>query len=75
MLGDEEEVGEEGIRDFLVLQDSVFNPGYQLGVLTVGDGDGLLINVVAITEVGNLVLVAVPGAVWNRQKKRRKFPT
>ena len=68
---EEDDAEAYNIRDYLAVQNDVAQADYELGILTLPGGGSA--NCVAIAEVGERILVAVPFSVWSRHRKRRKL--
>ena len=65
----------ERFRDFaLVLPEGGFERDYLVGVLVFDGLEPVSVAVAAIAEVGDRLLVAVPGSAWNRRAQRRVLP-
>ncbi len=60
-------------RDFAVFTNGFVDPEYQYGSLVLEGGQTTA--VVVITLLGDKVLVALPGGVWNRAVSKRKLPS
>ena len=62
-----------GPRDNFVILGDRINFDYKVGVLQL-EADFAVCSIIAVTEVDGAVLVAVPEALWDRQKAKRILP-
>eukprot|EP00435_Cladocopium_sp_Y103_P012467 s3412_g3.t1 len=62
-----------GLRDSFVFSGEQINFEYRVGALQL-EADSAVCSIIAVTEVDGAVLVAVPEALWDRQKAKRILP-